>query len=212
MGGLIRNIVFQEVVSTAGGDAEPLGSLAGRGRLGNLNKGGKVIIKIDEPSYIIGIASIVPNIDYSQGNDWDNNLKTLNDVHKPALDEIGFQNLITDQMAWFDTVLPASNAVSFKSAGKQPAWINYMTAVNKVYGNFADEVNQMYMVLNRRYDVNITGGGTTVAIADLTTYIDPSKFNHIFADTRMDAQNFMVQIGFGVEARRKMSAKVIPNL
>ena len=64
------------------------------------------------------------------------------------------------------------------------------------------------MTLNRKYEMDYTNG----RIKDLTTYIDPSKFNHIFADTRLDAQNFWVQIAAKITARRKMSAKVMPNL
>ena len=30
----------------------------------------KIVIKCNEPCYIIGIASITPYVDYSQGNDW----------------------------------------------------------------------------------------------------------------------------------------------
>lgn len=208
MGGALRNIVFQEVVSTGG--SEPLGTLGGKGRMGDMRKGGNITIKVDEPSYIIGIVSIVPNIDYSQGNSWDSNIKTMNDWHKPDLDEIGFQNLITDQMAWFDTLNVSATNQTFRSAGKTPAWINYMTSYNKVYGNFAEQTQQMFMTLNRRYDWNVVGGQTR--IADLTTYIDPMKFNHIFADTRIDAMNFWVQIAIRNTARRKMSAKIIPNL
>jgi len=211
LGGLIKNLVFQEVVSNSRSLNQPLGTLAGRGKMGSKNKGGHVIAKIDEPSYIMGIVSITPNVDYSQGNKWDVNLVTMNDFHKPALDEIGFQDLVTDQMAWYDTPLNAAGTPTFKSAGKQPAWINYMTNVNVVRGNFADQNQQMFMVLNRRYGVT-SPDGTAVTIKDLTTYIDPSKFNHIFADTRRDAQNFWCQIGVNITARRKMSAKVIPNL
>lgn len=209
VGGLIRELAFQEVVSTASGTldevGQPLGTLAGRGTLTGKHKGGSIKVKIDEPSYVIGIVSLTPRIDYSQGNKWDVNLKTMADFHQPALDEIGFQDLITDQMAWFDTELIEGQPV-FKSAGKQPAWINYMTNVNQVRGNFAEENEQMWMTLNRRYEQGDNG------IEDLTTYVDPSKFNHIFADTRLDAQNFWVQIGVQNTARRKMSAKLMPNL
>ncbi|AXH73045.1 MAG: major capsid protein [Microviridae sp.] len=213
LGGLIRNLVFQEVVSNSKSLGQPLGTLAGRGKMGDKNKGGMVTAKINEPSYLMGIISLTPNVDYSQGNKWDMNLKTLNDLHKPALDEIGFQDLITDQMAWWTTELSnaATPVATYKSAGKQPAWINYMTNVNKVYGNFADQSQQMFMVLNRRYEPNYNGADGP-DILDLTTYIDPTKFNHIFADTRRDAQNFWAQIGVNMEVRRKMSAKVIPNL
>ena len=65
------------------------------------------------------------------------------------------------------------------------------------------------MVLNRNYS---GAGEATVGITDLTTYIDPSKFNYIFADTSLDAMNFWVQIGVSAKVRRVMSAKQIPNL
>ena len=131
---------------------------------------------------------------------------TWDDFHKPILDGIGFQDLITDQMDFRDTQVDENDNIIFKSAGKQPAWINYQTNVNVVKGNFALEDQQMFMVLNRRYEANEFG------ITDLTTYIDPSKFNHVFAYTRRDAQNFWAQIKLDITARRKMSAKLIPNL
>ena len=141
----------------------------------------------------------------SQGNKWDVNLQSMDDLHKPQLDEIGFQDLVTEQLAWWDTYWNGTKWVQ-KSAGKQPAWLNYMTNVNRVYGHFAEPDNEMFMTLNRRYERNGTN------IKDLTTYIDPTKFNFIFADTSIDAQNFWTQIAVNITARRKMSAKVIPNL
>jgi hypothetical protein len=210
MGGLSKELAFQEVISNASstteGTEQPLGTLAGRGVLTSKHKGGKVMIKVNEPSYIIGIVSLTPRIDYSQGNKWDVNLKTFDDLHKPGLDQLGFQGLISDQMHWLDTDI-INDEVIFKEVGKQPAWINYQTNVNKVRGNFAEKNEQMFMTLNRRYEAD-----PTLGIKDLTTYIDPRKFNQIFADTRIDAQNFWVQIGVGAIARRKMSAKVMPNL
>ena len=209
MGGLIKELVFQEVVSNSEAGNNPLGTLAGKGVMGKKHKGGNVTIKVDEPSYIIGIVSLTPRVDYSQGNEWDVNLKTMNDLHVPSLDQIGFQDLITEQMAWWDTEWDSvTNKWVQRSAGKQPAWINYMTDVNRTYGNFAIEDNQMFMTLNRRYEYD----KDTRRIKDLTTYIDPSKFNFIFAQTSLDAQNFWTQIAVDITARRKMSAKVMPNL
>ena len=213
-GSLIKELGFEEVISnsdtktTEGNIDQPLGTLAGRGRLSGKNKGGKIKIKVNEPSYIIGIVSLTPRVDYSQGNKWDMNLKTLDDLHKPALDEIGYQSLVTDQLGWFDTEIDTMDDMKliYKEAGKQPAWINYMTNVNVCKGNFAIRSKEMFMTLNRRYEQGETG------IDDLTTYIDPSKFNHIFAETAIDSQNFWVQIGNNMKVRRKMSAKVIPNL
>ena len=57
-----------------------------------------------------------------------------------------------------------------------------------------------------------TAGTNEPKIADLTTYIDPVKFNYIFADTNLDAMNFWVQTKFDIKVRRLISAKQIPNL
>lgn len=213
-GSLIKELAFEEVISNAetkeGIDNQkvPLGTLAGRGRLTNKNKGGKITISVNEPSYILGLVSLTPRVDYSQGNDWDVNLKTMDDFHKPALDGIGFQDLITEQLIWSDSSIDqTTGAVTQKSLGKQPAWINYMTSVNKTYGAFAESLNSMYMTLNRRYERNTDG-----SLKDGTTYIDPSKFNNIFAEVALSSQNFWVQIACDITARRKMSAKIIPNL
>lgn len=209
-GGLSKEVVFSEVVGTAETEADgilnPLGSLAGKGGLSQKHKGGKVTIKVDEPSVIIGIVSLTPRIDYSQGNEWHVNLKTMDDFHKPALDGIGFQELITEQMSAND-VIREDDDVTYFSAGKQPAWINYMTNYNRAYGHFAEEDKSMFMTLNRRYEYDHNG-----RIKDLTTYIDPAKFNYLFAQNDRGAQNFWVQIAMDITARRKMSAKIIPNL
>ena len=215
-GSLIKELAFEEVVSTAETETSDtdhaLGTLAGRGRLTGKHKGGKMIVKCHEPCYVMGIASITPRVDYSQGNKWDTNLKTLDDLHKPDLDQIGFQDLITDEMAWFDTEIDQNDGdkIGFSSVGKVPAWLNYMTAVNQTRGNFAEGNKEMFMTLNRRYEATNETGAE--GIKDITTYVDPSKFNHIFADTNLDSQNFWTQISVNNTARRKMSAKVIPNL
>lgn len=213
MGGMSDEIVFQEVISQSATEQEPLGSLAGRGKLAYDKKGGYLKIKVEEPSYIIGIVSITPRIDYSQGNKWDRNLKTMNDLHKPALDAIGFQDLITGKLAWWDNYCPGNNTVKNFSAGKQPAWIDYMSNYNRTHGNFASGKSEEFMVLNRSYEIDkINMLQNQSVIKDLTTYIDPTKFNYIFADQSLDAMNFWVQIGVDWKARRMMSAKVIPNL
>lgn len=199
-GGMSEEIEFQEIVSNSATADEPLGTLAGRGYNNKESrKGGTLKIKIKEPSYVMGIVSITPRVDYATGKDWDlHELKTMDDLHKPALDGIGFQDLLAYQILgqWGE-----------ESIGKQPAWINYMTAVNRVYGNFAIKNNEMFMTLTRLPDYENSGGNTK-----WSSYIEPKLYNYIFADNSTDAQNFWVQIGCGITARRVISAKQIPNL
>lgn len=211
-GGTSQEIVFQEVVSNSATENEPLGSLAGRGINVGKQKGGKIKIRATEPGYIMSITSITPRIDYSQGNDFDTDWKSIDDMHKPALDGIGYQDSVNTGRAWWDdTFIDAASTLQKHAAGKTVAWIDYMTNVNKTYGNFAAGMSEAFMVLNRNYQMKIGSAGNTL-IDDLTTYIDPVKYNYIFADTSIDAMNFWVQIKYDITARRLMSAKQIPNL
>ena len=197
LGGSSLEIEFQEVINNSGTENQPLGTMAGRGVATN-HRGGNIVFKADEPGYIICISSITPRVDYYQGNDWDIYLDTIDDLHKPQLDGIGFQDrLYRNINANIDNIDDLE-----KSIGKQPAWIEYMTNVNKTYGNFALIENEGWMCLNR-----IFGN-----IDTYTTYVFPHLYNNIFADRDMTAQNFWIQIAFNMKPRRVMSAKVIPNI
>lgn len=205
-GGSSAEIIFNEVVATGGN--EVLGTLAGRGTSVG-HKNGRLKIKVKEPSYLIGIVSITPRVDYCEGNSWDWELQTLDDLHKPQLDGIGFQDLNESLMAWWKA---ATDKESETSVGKQPAWINYMTNINKTYGNFAIEDNEAFMCLNRFYDcLKPSATEWNKEEIDYTTYINPSKFNYTFAETGIESQNFWVQIAVGAKVRRVMSAKQIPT-
>lgn len=205
-GALSKEIVFDMVVSTAATEAEPLGSIASRGQLGSKHKGGRIEINTDEESLLMVIASITPRIVYTQGNRWDVNLRSLDDLHKPEFDRIGFQNLVTDQMAGWDTRVVSETELATKAAGKQPAWMWYKTDYDDAFGNMA--TTESYKVLGRNYGWN----ATLRSIQDLTTYIDPVKFNEIFAIKSLDAMNFDVQVGMDLEMRRIISAEEMPNM
>lgn len=207
LGGMSSEIVFEEIVQSAPADGMPLGTLGGKGKLLK-RKGGHVTVKCNEACFIIGIVSLTPRVNYSQGNEWYlTDLQSMDDFHKPALDGIGFQNLIAERAAWWDTKLDGDNIVNRHSLGKVPAWIEYMTAVDKTFGDFAETEGRGFMALNREY-----GRTSDDQIEDATTYIDPRKYNYAFAYKDIDAQNFWVQIQSDIIARRLMSAKQIPNI
>ena len=205
-GGMSAELEFQEVVSQSATQDEPLGTLAGRGKTTG-QKGGHIVVKASEPSYLIGIISLTPRVDYCQGNDFDTTLETLDDIHKPALDAIGFQDRMCETLDWRSVKYDSNGNKINGSIGKQPAWIDYMTNFNKTYGNFAIKDNEAFMVLNRWFESN-----PKTQEGDYTSYIDPQKYNYVFADTDLNAMNFWVQLGINIKARRMISAKVIPNL
>lgn len=206
-GGMQSEIAFDEIVSNAATDEEPLGTLAGRGIATMYKSGRGLKIKCTEPSMIMALGSITPRIDYSQGNKWWTRLETMDDFHKPTLDAIGFQELIAEEAAAWSTELTENYKEVFQSLGKQPSWIEYTTDVNETYGEFAAGMPLAFMCLNRVYEESTDG-----TISNPSTYIDPTIYNNIFAESRLSSQNFWVQVAFDVTARRVMSAKQIPNL
>lgn len=214
IGGMTQYIEFDEVISKSATEtaygSQPLGDIAAIGRGGKPMNNGHVHYQCEEPGYIMGLMAITPIIDYSQGNDFDLNLQTIDDLHKPALDGIGYQDLIQEQMVGETSIYNGGATVDkmrHLAANKTVAWIDYMTNYNRTYGDFAAGEALDFMVLNRRYEINVNN-----TIADLTTYIDPQKYIEIFADTSIDSQNFWVQTVVQATRRGNYSAKQIPFL
>lgn len=206
-GGMQSEIAFDEIVSNSATEEEPLGTLAGRGVATMYKSGRGLKIKCTEPSMIMALGSITPRVDYSQGNKWWTRLQNMDDFHKPTLDAIGFQELIAEEAAAFSTEATGDHELVYQSLGKQPSWIEYTTDVNETYGEFAAGMPLAFMCLNRVYEEN-----SDHTISNASTYIDPTIYNNIFAESRLSSQNFWVQVAFDVTARRVMSAKQIPNL
>ena len=206
-GGMQSEIAFDEIVSNSATEEEPLGTLAGRGVATMYKSGRGLKIKCTEPSMIMALGSITPRVDYSQGNKWWTRLENMDDFHKPTLDAIGFQELIAEEAAAWTTETDDYSNTIYQSLGKQPSWIEYTTDVNETYGEFAAGMPLAFMCLNRVYEEN-----SDHTIGNASTYIDPTIYNNIFAESRLSSQNFWVQVAFDVTARRVMSAKQIPNL
>lgn len=214
IGGMTQYIEFDEVISKSATEtaygSQPLGDIAAIGRGGKPLNNGHIHYQCEEPGYIMGLMAITPMIDYSQGNDFDLNLQTIDDLHKPALDGIGYQDLIQEQMVGVTSTYEGGSYIydmKHLAANKTVAWIDYMTNYNRTFGDFAAGEALDFMVLNRRYEV-----GDNNTIKDLTTYIDPQKYIEIFADTSIDSQNFWVQTVVQATRRGNYSAKQIPFL
>lgn len=207
-GGMSQIIEFDEVIATTGNQADNqvLGDLAGRGYARKPNGSGHLHFQVEEPGYVFGVMAITPICDYSQGNDFDLNLRTMDDLHKPALDGIGYQDSMNEQRAWWTAEYNGTVGTD-TTPGKTVAWIDYMTNFNKTFGNFAVGENEDFMVLNRNYQQKGEN-----EIGNITTYIDPQEHIDIFADTALDSQNFWVQTACEITKRGNYSAKQIPNL
>lgn len=206
-GGASCTIAFNEVVSSSEYSDQPLGTLGGQGVVQG-KKGGHIKFKAEDNGIVLGVVWIIPHIDYYQGNKWFTKLETMDDLHKPAFDAIGYQDKTTDQVAAWDTVVGTDGTETFKSLGKEPAWTQYMTNNNENYGSFTRLYDERYMVLHKDYIMAEDG-----SIENATTYVDPTAYLYPFAYTGLDYGPFWVQIGMGnCKVRRLMSGAKQPHL
>lgn len=90
--------------------------------------------------------SIVPRVDYSTGIRPSLRKVNFGQVYAPSLDALGYQ----DKMASDLYCLPALNrqgipiegqqSYTDMAVGQQPAWSEYMSAVNELHGDCSDSL------------------------------------------------------------------------
>lgn len=204
------DMYFEDVVQTSGStDADNnLGSLGSRGVGSITNRRHKYYVR--ENGFLMGIFSIIPRVSYYQGTRHWLRWSKISDRHVPAMDGIGFQDLLVDDFYSYGSERNALNP--FKptsgSVGKQPAWVEYMTRVNELHGGFAKRDIYMPLVYARRF-----GTSETPALGlTYSTYINPVGYNYPFADNSLSAENYWCQFRFRVRARRAISKRVMPHL
>lgn len=208
LGSFSSELTFEDVVQTSASvEDNPLGTLGGRGvgYLGNR----KINFRVPENGFIMTVLSIVPRVDYYQGIKHFYRQTTLGDIHVPSMDSIGFQDLLTDEFASFDTVSSGEGKLHYNSVGKQPAWTELMTATNEIHGDFANPDRLMYMTFARTFN---QVSDVDHSLERFSSYIIPSMFNQNFADTSIEAQNLWVQLKFDLIVNRRISKRLMPTL
>ena len=205
-------ITFDEVVSTAETSETnngPLGSLGGRGRARMFGR--TRVFRPREYGIMMSIASIVPRADYSDQFSRDWLVRNLTDLYVPALDAIGMQDVTSGEFNFGQAspVLTTGSSPFLDGIYKHPAWMEYMTDVNRNFGDFAASLS--YWVLNRPLR-NASAEAGESSLKGATSYVLPSQWNNVFADTSDTAQNFLVQIGYNALYNRPISKQVMPTL
>lgn len=250
LGSLTSNIVFNDIYATAqtaqGGSVTDNTALGSRSSLGQgyvSNKGSFIEFKATEPGYIMVMFSIIPYVSYFQGIRKMNLKTSFNDVFKPEFDAIGYQDLQKLEMCAIPNGYPIGvspnvtlTSISVDtyniSMGKQPAWLEYMTAYDESHGLMTKRLQQGSWVLNRPfnpaiYDGNYISGGknddgfyTSVSVPerfpvseffDPSTYINADYFNNIFAVNKY-IDNFQVQVRFYDRTKQPLSKQILPHL
>lgn len=229
LGSSSTEVFFTEVVSNSNSpavdaDTNGLGDLAGKGN-GRMN-GQTHYFRASEHGYLMVLVSLTPRVSYYQGVR-PYLLKTnMQDVFAPALDNLGFQPVMTSQLNAFgqlrqrvDGETVYSNSVPVWSAGSpfesavgyQPAWTEYMTAVNELHGELVDTLR--YWTLARTFAQPSTAEavGDNVSV-DYRPFVQPDMFNYAFENVDTLAENFIAQFAFDLFMRRPISKQIMPTL
>lgn len=155
IGSFTQNIGFDEIVSTSGtatGDyteGEGLGAVAGR--MNDIDGSQDHYFTASTYGTLMVMCTLIPRVAYSNNIPKPSTYTNLNDWYIPTMDRVGFQDIF-----WYElSALPylsrqaapsspdygravSTDMVPIVSAiGKQPAWSELMSRVDKCKGNFS---------------------------------------------------------------------------
>lgn len=187
------------------------------------------------PAYVMVMAWIVPNVDYSQSMEVDKDYLFADEFYYPAFDNYALQPRTFEQLeASPAIVMPStvsaiygdvpdirSNDALLRNSpgypnttpiGYQPAYSEMMTDYNEVHGLFCSSLD--YWAIVRKWPRLISG--LAYYGVDATAYICGSTalvsaYNYPFSVQDGD-DNFQVQFRFDVKATRPKSKAAIPHV
>lgn len=177
------------------------------------------VVKADRPGYVMVLASIVPRVDYYQNLERYTMYTDISDEFRPEYNGIGLQDvLVSDLNADFSSIPgplredegyadPAKDSV-----GKQPAWIEYMTAVNKIRGTFCSSEKSWVLARDMRANPSMTGKESQpVENTATTAYVIPGQWNQPFALQQLTDQNFLCQFKITDVVRSSVLKRLLPK-
>ena len=210
VGGFSRNLDFQQIRSTAETSEANLGSYAGY--MSEATGGHLVNFFTREPGYLITIMTLYPEFTYGGGIESYLFKTRPEDFYSPDFSNIGYQPRMLNEVQAFSYVdypdgsligTPVYNSLVRTSVvGYQPAWTEYTTAVNRSYGDLGPGGEKDYWTLHAPY---VYGGFSF-------EYIDPSDYFYIFATNDLSVDNYFIQVGFNIKARRSIPKRLMPTL
>ena len=208
------SLFFDDVVSqsnTEQGENGFLGSTGGRASV-HYPKTNDVEFYAKEHGYLITLCALRPRVEYFQGVPKMLQKTKFSDFFVPELDAVGWQPIMSKDLYANTIAAPATddgtNLVFTEDVvGYSPAWIEYMTSVGTVHGQFASSLD--YWVLLRRF---ATRGNENAIDVDFSTYVNPEDFNYGFAGVEDYFDNFYLNQLFTLKMGRNISKQILPSL
>lgn len=190
------------------------------GNFNNHHNSDIISFRASTPGRIMIIMSLIPMVDYCQNIDHELFDWHFSDDYNPEFARLGFQQVPNyDYSALYPrestgSVLSSNFSFLTQSNVKRIAWMNLMTDVNRVHGEFSNNGTMSYWVLQRRY-LTIQGeleSGVRKTFFNLTNYINPYDFQYPFVSQSIDDYNWMVQVALRIKAYRPIGKRFLGNL
>lgn len=187
LGGSKQYVDFTEVLSTNESTNLPLGQLGGHGI--TVAEANGINYSIEEHGLIMGIASVLPEADYSQGLHRMHNRKEPLDYYWPSFADIGEQGVLNKEL-YYD-VGDSENDNVF---GYIPRYAEYKHMQNRLAGLFRADQALEFWHLGRKF------GSRPTLNSDFIN-CEPSK--RIFADQEIQ-QQLLMHMHAKIKATREM--------
>lgn len=217
--------IVSNTYNETAGTGSAAGELAGNINQYNNSRNGsnnRFHFGTQEEGIFLVITQLIPLPDYSQGIDTPLTRLTYMDKYKEQLQRLGFQDVAQK----IYSALPNTNSTGQNALGgttgynvernlyKQIAWLDLMTATNRVHGDFSNFGSKEYWTLNRRFATysSMANGNRRLSRFDFSKYIDPRDWQYMFAAQTASDHNFYLQLGFGIKAIRPMGKRFIPSM
>lgn len=216
IGSFTQDIAFEEIVSTSGSETgvsnngEGLGAVAGR--VDRYDNSANHYFESDTYGCIMVIATIIPRLGYSNCLDPHVVKNDLSDWFLPAFDRMGFQSIPRKFVSMLPDVSPYNPTQTITnfgfdlsdyelSVGSQPAWLEYMSRVDSVRGQFAVDTGildywtmqhdfHQYIFTENAVQSEIVAFDTPLnALAQ--TYVDTrSQFSNVVVNNRFNFSSY----------------------
>lgn len=227
LGSSYSDLYFEDIRATANGYAADAEGNPVSNYLGDKASSGKGYVHsrmircfADRPGYIMVLARLVPRPKYYQFAERYTQYRSLSDLFRPEYNGIGLQDALVSD---FNVSMDHVNSGNFDSnkylsafttaVGKHPAWIEYMTAVDKIRGTFC--TTEKSWVLARDFALHNDDQSVNTYPVDMpfpTSYINPGEWNQPFAVQDLTAQNFLAQFYIKHTLRSTVSKRLLPWL
>ena len=217
----------QSVMSNANtedgnGNGASLGQLAAVYNTRSL-KDNKIRVYSEDYSIFFAIVSLVPDVVYCNGLGKGLDTIYFDDEYYPQFDQLGFQDVPRYKYNALPVYDPFTgnynpNSSTFLNVvGKNIAFIDMISNVDRCHGNFAKDAFFESWVLKRRFehdyiDTNGDVGSYPMPDVDITSYANPLEYQYPFVMRDGEDANFIFQISFDIRAVRTKGKYFMPTL